>query len=419
MRRRAGASRSSSTRPCTLAGRQPGAARADGPHLPRHAASSRSTDDFERRALERARREAREREAAAHRARTPCRRASPRSRPRSASCSSARRRWAASSGSAGLVAIHRQGESPPEVWEGGEAEDVVVIRQLLDGARRARLRPAPARQHLRRRRGVRLQAQPRARGARAPDAAGAARAATTAAIAEWLALPRERRRERGVPRDARAPPREGGRRRRWRPRRTSRPGTSRARATPTRRRRSSTRKGLAPARAVRPGRRGPAPQGAAPLRRRAPVARAQRRGATARSSRCSTRAWRLDLRSKGGAAHSRIGRLYRETGRLEEASRHLTAALALFGQAQDERGIASTLDDIGKLHWLQGRLPAGPRVHAAQPRDAPQDRRPAQHRAVAQQPGPRPPGLGQLQGRARRLRAGARASGATSAISSA
>src|SRR5262249_55113306 len=32
----------------------------------------------------------------------------------------------------GLVAIHRQSESPPEVWEGGEAaEDVVLIRQLL------------------------------------------------------------------------------------------------------------------------------------------------------------------------------------------------------------------------------------------------------------------------------------------------
>jgi tetratricopeptide (TPR) repeat protein len=67
-----------------------------------------------------------------------------------------------------------------------------------------------------------------------------------------------------------------------------------------------------------------------------------------------TRAWRLDLRSKGGAAHARIGRLYRETARLDAASRHLTAALSLFGQSQDERGIASTLDDIGKLHWLKG-----------------------------------------------------------------
>jgi tetratricopeptide (TPR) repeat protein len=67
-----------------------------------------------------------------------------------------------------------------------------------------------------------------------------------------------------------------------------------------------------------------------------------------------TLAWRLDLQSKGGAAHSRIGRLYRETGRLEQASRQLTAALALYGRARDERGIASTLDDIGKLHWLKG-----------------------------------------------------------------
>jgi len=31
----------------------------------------------------------------------------------------------------GLVAIRRQGEAPPEVWEGGEAEDVVLLRQLL------------------------------------------------------------------------------------------------------------------------------------------------------------------------------------------------------------------------------------------------------------------------------------------------
>ena len=70
-----------------------------------------------------------------------------------------------------------------------------------------------------------------------------------------------------------------------------------------------------------------------------------------------TRAWRLDLRSKGGAAHSRIGRLFRETGHLAEASRHLTAALALFGQSRDERGVGSTLDDIGKLHWLKGDYP--------------------------------------------------------------
>jgi tetratricopeptide (TPR) repeat protein len=67
-----------------------------------------------------------------------------------------------------------------------------------------------------------------------------------------------------------------------------------------------------------------------------------------------TRAFRLDLRAKGGAAHSRVGRLFRETGRLDAASQHLEAALALFDEAGDERGIASTLDDIGKLYWLRG-----------------------------------------------------------------
>ena len=69
------------------------------------------------------------------------------------------------------------------------------------------------------------------------------------------------------------------------------------------------------------------------------------------------RAYRLDLRAKGGAAHSRIGRLYRETGRLDLASRHLSAALSLFEKSEDERGISSTVDDIGKLHWLRGDYP--------------------------------------------------------------
>lgn len=67
-----------------------------------------------------------------------------------------------------------------------------------------------------------------------------------------------------------------------------------------------------------------------------------------------TLAWRLDHKNKGGAAHNRIGRLYRDTGALEEASRHLDAAMRLFSACGDERGVASSLDDAGKLLWLKG-----------------------------------------------------------------
>lgn len=67
-----------------------------------------------------------------------------------------------------------------------------------------------------------------------------------------------------------------------------------------------------------------------------------------------TLAYRLDLKNKGGAAHNRIGRVYRDTGALEESSRHLYAGMALFRAVDDERGVASSIDDIGKLHWLKG-----------------------------------------------------------------
>jgi len=67
-----------------------------------------------------------------------------------------------------------------------------------------------------------------------------------------------------------------------------------------------------------------------------------------------TLAYRLDIKSKGGAAHNRIGRLYRDTGALEDAAAHLEAAMALFSAASDERGVASSVDDIGKLEWLKG-----------------------------------------------------------------
>jgi tetratricopeptide (TPR) repeat protein len=68
-------------------------------------------------------------------------------------------------------------------------------------------------------------------------------------------------------------------------------------------------------------------------------------------------AYRLDLVSKGGAAHNRIGRLYRDTGQLDEAEKHLAAGLVLFERANDERGIAASLDDMGKIRWMKGDYP--------------------------------------------------------------
>ena len=46
--------------------------------------------------------------------------------------------------------------------------------------------------------------------------------------------------------------------------------------------------------------------------------------------------------SKGGAAHNRIGRVYRAIGQLEEAMRNLGTGHALFDSAGDVRGVACT-----------------------------------------------------------------------------
>jgi tetratricopeptide (TPR) repeat protein len=65
-------------------------------------------------------------------------------------------------------------------------------------------------------------------------------------------------------------------------------------------------------------------------------------------------AWLYDQKGKGGAAHGRLGRIYRQRGEFDRAMDHLQAAHQLFTQAGDRRGIAGTLDDIGKVHWLRG-----------------------------------------------------------------
>ncbi len=270
----------------------------------------------------------------------------------------------------GLVAIHRQIESPPEVWEAGEAaDDVVVIRQLLtDLVERDYVLRLPDstfagdeeyvfKHNLEREALVRLTPPASARRQHR-------------AIAEWLDVPRERRRERGVPRDARRVTARRPARWRSRRRRTSR----RARSRCSR---------YANAKAAELFAQGPhlleqCDPADEDLRLKAlhhhgDVCRPLGRNDEAYRAfvEMLTRAWRLDLRSKGGAAHSRIGRLYRETGRLDEASRQLTASLALFGQAQDERASAEHARRHRKAALAQGRLRARARVHGAGALDAP------------------------------------------------
>jgi tetratricopeptide (TPR) repeat protein len=65
-------------------------------------------------------------------------------------------------------------------------------------------------------------------------------------------------------------------------------------------------------------------------------------------------AWRMDLPAKGGAAHARIGRLYRSLGEYDKALQHLSLAHELFDLAGDRAGIAATLDDIGRVQFLTG-----------------------------------------------------------------
>jgi tetratricopeptide (TPR) repeat protein/type II secretory pathway predicted ATPase ExeA len=251
----------------------------------------------------------------------------------------------------GLVAIRRQGEAPPEVWEGGEAEDVVLLRQLLgELVERDYVLRLPDSTFAGDEEYVFKHNLEREALVRLTPAAGARR--YHRALAEWLAfrqstdsseeylemLARHREKAGAVALAAASYVQAGG---------VARSRYANVKAA------ELFAKGL---RLLEECEHVDEDLRLDALHHNGDVLQSLGRNDEAYRAflEMLTRAWRLDLRSKGGAAHSRIGRLYRETGRLEQASRHLTAALALFGQAHDERGIASTLDDIGKLHWLKG-----------------------------------------------------------------
>ncbi len=65
-------------------------------------------------------------------------------------------------------------------------------------------------------------------------------------------------------------------------------------------------------------------------------------------------AWQYDNLNKAGAAYSRLARTQRRLGKYDAAMEHLRRAQELFERSRDDRGIASTLDDMGRVHWLRG-----------------------------------------------------------------
>ncbi|MDB4956439.1 MAG: Tetratricopeptide 2 repeat protein [Myxococcales bacterium] len=65
-------------------------------------------------------------------------------------------------------------------------------------------------------------------------------------------------------------------------------------------------------------------------------------------------AWRFDNLNKAGAAYSRLARAQRRRGKYDGAMEHLRRAQELFERSKDDRGMASSLDDMGRVHWLRG-----------------------------------------------------------------
>jgi tetratricopeptide (TPR) repeat protein len=261
----------------------------------------------------------------------------------------------------GLVAIQRQSQSPPSVWEGGEADDVVRVRQLLeelidrDYVLRLPDSTFPGdeefvfKHNLEREALVRLTPPANARRHHRVLAEWLSFRESTDAREEYLEMLARHREKGGAPLAAATAYVQAGE-------------VARSRFANTKAAELYA-KGLTLLAESDVGGGSPANNTMVSeelrlkaLHQSGEVLHLLGRNEEALKAftQMLARAWRLDLRSKGGAAHARIGRLYRETARLDEASRHLTAALALFGQSHDERGIASTLDDIGKLHWLRG-----------------------------------------------------------------
>ena len=65
-------------------------------------------------------------------------------------------------------------------------------------------------------------------------------------------------------------------------------------------------------------------------------------------------AWQYDNLAKAGAAYTRLARAQRRLGKYDMAMEHLRRAHELFERSRDDRGIASALDDMGRVHWLRG-----------------------------------------------------------------
>lgn len=76
-------------------------------------------------------------------------------------------------------------------------------------------------------------------------------------------------------------------------------------------------------------------------------------------------AWTLDLPGKGGAAHARIGRVFRALGDYRMAVQHLDMAHLLFDLGGDRPGVAASLDDIGRVYYLVGKPEEALRCHKA------------------------------------------------------